>query len=71
MHLTHVAFSPDGDEVLLNYSGEHVYLMDLNPCMHFFLKLPCVLCVVKFFDILLYFVGARLIIMQSLNLVEN
>lgn len=31
LHLTHVAFSPDGDEVLLNYSGEHVYLMDLNP----------------------------------------
>ncbi|KAK1405567.1 WD and tetratricopeptide repeats protein 1 [Heracleum sosnowskyi] len=31
LHLTHVAFSPDGDEVLLNYCGEHVYLMDLNP----------------------------------------
>lgn len=30
LHLTHVAFSPDGEEVLLNYSGEHVYLMDVN-----------------------------------------
>ncbi|XP_048331890.1 protein ALTERED SEED GERMINATION 2 isoform X1 [Ziziphus jujuba] len=30
LHLTHVAFSPDGDEVLLSYSGEHVYLMDVN-----------------------------------------
>lgn len=31
MHLTHVAFSPNGEEVLLSYSGEHVYLMDVNP----------------------------------------
>lgn len=31
LHLTHVAFSPNGEEVLLNYSGEHVYLMDVNP----------------------------------------
>lgn len=31
LHLTHVAFGPDGEEVLLNYSGEHVYLMDMNP----------------------------------------
>lgn len=31
LHLTHVTFSPNGEEVLLNYSGEHVYLMDLNP----------------------------------------
>lgn len=30
MHLTHVAFSPDGEEVLLSYSGEHVYLMNVN-----------------------------------------
>ncbi|KAJ4796571.1 hypothetical protein LUZ62_047817 [Rhynchospora pubera] len=30
LHLTHVAFSPDGDEVLLSYSGEHVYLMDVT-----------------------------------------
>ncbi|XP_050377111.1 protein ALTERED SEED GERMINATION 2 isoform X2 [Argentina anserina] len=30
LHLTHVAFSPDGEEVLLNYSGEHVYLMNVN-----------------------------------------
>ncbi|KAM7514516.1 hypothetical protein LguiA_004099 [Lonicera macranthoides] len=30
-HLTHVAFSPDGEEVLINYSGEHAYLMDVNP----------------------------------------
>ncbi|XP_019438517.1 PREDICTED: WD and tetratricopeptide repeats protein 1 [Lupinus angustifolius] len=30
VHLTHVAFSPDGYEVLLSYSGEHVYLMDVN-----------------------------------------
>ncbi|XP_062099109.1 protein ALTERED SEED GERMINATION 2 isoform X2 [Humulus lupulus] len=30
LHLTHVAFSPDGEEVLLSYSGEHVYLMDTN-----------------------------------------
>ncbi|KAF3326482.1 WD and tetratricopeptide repeats protein 1 isoform X2 [Carex littledalei] len=30
LHLTHVAFSPNGDEVLLSYSGEHVYLMDLT-----------------------------------------
>lgn len=28
LHLTHVTFSPIGDEVLLSYSGEHVYLMD-------------------------------------------
>ncbi|XP_047327298.1 protein ALTERED SEED GERMINATION 2 [Impatiens glandulifera] len=30
LHLTHVAFSPEGDEVLLSYSTEHVYLMELN-----------------------------------------
>lgn len=30
LHLTHVTFSPDGKEVLLSYSGEHVYLMDVN-----------------------------------------
>ncbi|XP_073053050.1 protein ALTERED SEED GERMINATION 2 isoform X2 [Primulina eburnea] len=30
LHLTHVAFSPNGEEVLLSYSGEHVYLMDAN-----------------------------------------
>ncbi|KAI5054823.1 hypothetical protein GOP47_0029968 [Adiantum capillus-veneris] len=30
LHLTHVTFSPNGSEVLLSYSGEHVYLMDVN-----------------------------------------
>ncbi|KAK1263617.1 hypothetical protein QJS04_geneDACA011951 [Acorus gramineus] len=30
LHLTHVAFSPNGEEVLLSYSGEHVYLMEVN-----------------------------------------
>ncbi|XP_057533698.1 protein ALTERED SEED GERMINATION 2 isoform X2 [Amaranthus tricolor] len=30
LHLTHVTFSLDGDEILMSYSGEHVYLMDLN-----------------------------------------
>ncbi|XP_038717662.1 WD and tetratricopeptide repeats protein 1 isoform X2 [Tripterygium wilfordii] len=30
LHLTHVAFSPNGEEVLLSYSGEHVYLMNVN-----------------------------------------
>ncbi|KAI4337626.1 hypothetical protein L6164_016015 [Bauhinia variegata] len=30
LHLTHVTFSPDGDEVLLSYGGEHVYLMNVN-----------------------------------------
>ncbi|KAK9136131.1 hypothetical protein Syun_015461 [Stephania yunnanensis] len=30
LHLTHVTFSPNGEEVLLSYSGEHAYLMDLN-----------------------------------------
>ncbi|XP_059459761.1 protein ALTERED SEED GERMINATION 2 [Corylus avellana] len=30
VHLTHVTFSPMGEEVLLSYSGEHVYLMDVN-----------------------------------------
>lgn len=30
LHLTHVTFSPNGLEVLLSYSGEHVYLMDVN-----------------------------------------
>ncbi|CAN1340812.1 Protein ALTERED SEED GERMINATION 2 [Linum perenne] len=30
LHLTHVAFSPSGDEVLVSYSGEHVYLMNVN-----------------------------------------
>ncbi|KVH98676.1 Tetratricopeptide-like helical [Cynara cardunculus var. scolymus] len=29
LHLTHVTFSPNGEELLLNYSGEHVYLMDM------------------------------------------
>ncbi|XP_012067963.1 WD and tetratricopeptide repeats protein 1 isoform X2 [Jatropha curcas] len=30
LHLTHVGFSPSGDEVLVSYSGEHVYLMNVN-----------------------------------------
>ncbi|XP_074279406.1 protein ALTERED SEED GERMINATION 2 isoform X2 [Silene latifolia] len=30
LSLTHVTFSPNGEEVLINYSGEHVYLMDVN-----------------------------------------
>ncbi|XP_039003363.1 WD and tetratricopeptide repeats protein 1-like [Hibiscus syriacus] len=30
LHLTHVTFSPNGEEVLLSYSGEHVYVMDIN-----------------------------------------
>ncbi|XP_068641447.1 protein ALTERED SEED GERMINATION 2-like isoform X2 [Aristolochia californica] len=30
LHLTHVTFSPNGEEVLVSYSGEHVYLMDAN-----------------------------------------
>ncbi|XP_042421567.1 protein ALTERED SEED GERMINATION 2-like isoform X2 [Zingiber officinale] len=30
LHLTHVTFSPNGEEVLLSYSGEHVYLMDVK-----------------------------------------
>ncbi|XP_047160111.1 protein ALTERED SEED GERMINATION 2 isoform X2 [Vigna umbellata] len=30
LHLTHVTFSPDGHEVLLSYSGEHAYLMNVN-----------------------------------------
>ncbi|KAG6422028.1 hypothetical protein SASPL_118589 [Salvia splendens] len=30
LHPTHVAFSPNGEELLVNYSGEHVYLMDVN-----------------------------------------
>lgn len=30
LHLTHVTFSPNGQEILLSYSGEHVYLMDAN-----------------------------------------
>ncbi|KAL8487841.1 hypothetical protein ACS0TY_024235 [Phlomoides rotata] len=30
LHLTHVTFSPNGEEILLSYSGEHVYLMDIN-----------------------------------------
>ncbi|XXG61100.1 hypothetical protein AAC387_Pa04g2838 [Persea americana] len=30
LHLTHVTFSPNGEEVLLSYSWEHVYLMDVN-----------------------------------------
>ncbi|CAM8942425.1 unnamed protein product [Rhodiola kirilowii] len=34
LHLTHVAFSPNGEEVLLNYSGEHVYLMDVARAGH-------------------------------------
>lgn len=35
LHLTHVTFSPNGEEVLLSYSGEHVYLMDVNNGMLF------------------------------------
>nr|CAB3496849.1 unnamed protein product [Digitaria exilis] len=31
LHLTHVGFSPNGKEVLLSYSGEHVYLFDVEP----------------------------------------
>ncbi|XP_023524085.1 WD and tetratricopeptide repeats protein 1-like isoform X4 [Cucurbita pepo subsp. pepo] len=30
LHLTHVTFSPNGEEILLSYSGEHVYLMNVN-----------------------------------------
>ncbi|XAR62100.1 hypothetical protein NMG60_11016717 [Bertholletia excelsa] len=30
LHLTHVTFSPNGQEVLLSYSGELVYLMDVD-----------------------------------------
>ncbi|XP_008782185.2 WD and tetratricopeptide repeats protein 1-like [Phoenix dactylifera] len=30
LHLTHVTFSPNSEELLLSYSGEHVYLMDVN-----------------------------------------
>ncbi|KAG0485173.1 hypothetical protein HPP92_009252 [Vanilla planifolia] len=30
LHLTHVTFSPNGDEFLLSYSVEHAYLMDVN-----------------------------------------
>lgn len=30
MQLTHVTFSPNGEEILLSYSGEHVYLMDVD-----------------------------------------
>ncbi|KAJ8771533.1 hypothetical protein K2173_026710 [Erythroxylum novogranatense] len=30
LHLTHVTFSPNGEEVLLSYSGEHVYLMNVD-----------------------------------------
>ncbi|KAL9245565.1 hypothetical protein vseg_019201 [Gypsophila vaccaria] len=30
LHLTHVTFSPNGEEILISYSGEHVYLMDVN-----------------------------------------
>ena len=30
LHLTHVTFSPDGHKVLLSYSGEHAYLMNVN-----------------------------------------
>lgn len=30
LHLTHVTFSPNGEEILISYSGEHVYLMDLS-----------------------------------------
>ncbi|CAN8299158.1 unnamed protein product [Cochlearia groenlandica] len=30
LHLTHVTFSPNGEEVLLSYSGEHVYLMNID-----------------------------------------
>lgn len=33
LHLTHVTFSPNGEEVLLSYSGEHVYLMNVNSGM--------------------------------------
>ncbi|XP_062210151.1 protein ALTERED SEED GERMINATION 2-like isoform X1 [Phragmites australis] len=31
LHLTHVAFSPNGKEVLSSYSSEHVYLFDIDP----------------------------------------
>ncbi|KAK8642733.1 hypothetical protein V6N13_012066 [Hibiscus sabdariffa] len=34
LHLTHVTFSPNGEEVLLSYSGQHVYLMDINHGKH-------------------------------------
>uniref|UniRef100_A0A7C9A7E4 WD and tetratricopeptide repeats protein 1 n=1 Tax=Opuntia streptacantha TaxID=393608 RepID=A0A7C9A7E4_OPUST len=30
LHLTHVTFSPNGEEILISYSGEHVYLMDVH-----------------------------------------
>ncbi|KAI4366549.1 hypothetical protein MLD38_022412 [Melastoma candidum] len=30
LHLTHVTFSPNGEEVLLSYSGEHVYLFNVD-----------------------------------------
>ncbi|KMZ63696.1 hypothetical protein ZOSMA_3G01800 [Zostera marina] len=38
MHLTHVVFSPNGEELLLSYSGEHVYLMDANCDDHTIMK---------------------------------
>ncbi|KAL5714321.1 Protein ALTERED SEED GERMINATION 2 [Ranunculus cassubicifolius] len=38
LHLTHVTFCPDGKEVLLSYSGEHVYLMDVNLGSNNFMK---------------------------------
>ncbi|KAL2512606.1 transducin family protein/WD-40 repeat family protein [Abeliophyllum distichum] len=31
LHLTHVTFGTNREEVLISYSGEHVYLMDVNP----------------------------------------
>lgn len=30
LHLTHVTFSPNSEEVLLSYGAEHAYLMDVN-----------------------------------------
>ncbi|PWA91319.1 Tetratricopeptide-like helical [Artemisia annua] len=47
LHLTHVTFSPNGEEILLNNSGEHVYLMDLYMLQMYVLlpirmRVPCV-----------------------------
>ncbi|KAL8159238.1 LOW QUALITY PROTEIN: hypothetical protein V2J09_000775 [Rumex salicifolius] len=30
LHVTHVGFSPNGEEVVISYIGEHVYLFDVN-----------------------------------------
>ena len=38
LHLTHVTFSPNGEEILISYSGEHVYLMDVHRGL--FLRAP-------------------------------